>query len=43
MMEQNEQIKEERKVQCENMRLKKQIKEFRDRIEYLEKFIGGQI
>lgn len=42
-MEQSEQLKEERKVQCENMRLKKQVKALQERIEYLEKFIGGQV
>lgn len=42
-MEQNEQIKEDRKVQCENMRLKKQIKALQERVAELERFIGGKV
>mgnify|MGYP000375095064 CR=1 FL=1 len=42
-MEQSEQVKEDRKVQCENMRLKKQVKALQERVAQLEKFIGGQI
>lgn len=36
-----EQIKEDRKVQAENMRLKKQIKALELEIEGYKKFIGG--
>ena len=36
-----EQIKEDRKVQAENMRLKKQIKQLEEEIARLKQFIGG--
>lgn len=35
------QIKEERKVQAENMRLKKRIYELEEEIKRLKSFIGG--
>lgn len=36
-----EQIKEDRKVQAENMRLKKQIKQLEEELANLKQFIGG--
>ena len=39
----SETIKEDRKVQAENMRLKKYIKELEKEIEHLKKFIGGNL
>lgn len=36
-----EQIKEDRKVQAENMRLKKQIKHLEEELAKLKQFIGG--
>ena len=38
---QSKPIKEEKKVQAENMRLKKQIYELEKEIESLKRFIGG--
>lgn len=40
-MEQQEQIKEDRKVQAENMRLKKYIIALEKELAELKKFLGG--
>ena len=47
-MEQQEQskseaLKEDRKVQAENMRLKKYIKELEKEIERLNRYLGGKL
>ena len=41
-MEQEQQLKEDRKVQAENMRLKKYIYELEKEIKHLKAFIGGK-
>lgn len=39
--QQSQQLKEDRKVQAENMRLKKQIYELEREVNDLKRFIGG--
>lgn len=42
-IDRKEQIKEDRKVQAENMRLKKRIYELENELEIYKRFIGGEI
>lgn len=42
-VEQQEQIKEDRKVQAENMRLKKYIKGLEKELEDLKRFVRGEL